>query len=251
MLDRARSPRRNWRIAAGALTALSLAAPAHAEDTAWLTGQTSPLGPAIGPDRAVARAEVDWSGAYGTATAGARAEVRLWRGLSVFAGASGAFAGTDAPTRPRAGAAYQLTDPRRDPVGVRLQLEYKPEGLVEPEGEVEATIALSRRLGRGAVAMTAVYGQDPEAVERDAELALEARAPITARATLGFAARARRSLGTPRNDEPRADAFAAPFAAIAVGRYQLAAACGVAAIDRAAGGADVGMLTSVVLAVDW
>jgi hypothetical protein len=200
---------------------------------------------------ATARAQVDWSGASGTATAGGRAEVRLWRGLSVFAGASGGFAGTDAPVRPHAGAAYQFTDPRRDPVGVRLQFEYKPEGLVEPEGEIETALALSRRIGRGAIALTAVYGQDPEAVERDGELAFEARAPLGAHTAIGVAVRGRRGLGVSKHNEPRADGFAAPFAAIAVGRYQIAAACGVAAIERADTTRAVGVLTSLGVTVAW
>lgn len=224
---------------------------AQTSEDSWLTGEISPLGPSLAPDVAMARAEVNWSGASGTASAGARAEVRLWRALSVFAGAAGGFAGEASRVRPNVGAAYQLLDPRRDAVGLRVQMEYKPEGLVEPEGEIETAVALSRRIGRGAISLTAVYGQDPEATEQDAELALEGRAPITARATLGFAARGRRSLGTPKNGEPRADALAAPFAAIALGRYQIAAACGVAAIERPDTTTAVGVLTSLGVTVAW
>src|SRR2546427_10923551 len=65
---------------------------------------------------------------------------------------------------------YQLLDPHRHAIGVRLSGAYKPEGFSEPEGELEGVLAASRLIG-GDVARTFVaYGSDSDGRQADTEL---------------------------------------------------------------------------------
>jgi hypothetical protein len=233
--------------AAGALL-LSISGAARA-DVAWIARDVAPIDPAVLPDVAHARVDAGWSGASGHPTGGARAEVVLGARVSVFA--SAIVGASDSQARPGAGVAYQLFDPRASAIGVRLQVEYKAEGFVEPEGEMEAAIAVSRRIGDGLATVSAIAGQDPDARERDAELAGSIYEPVAPRLALGIAVRGRRALGTPGPGEPRADALAAPFAALSLGRTTLLATAGLDAIDRGAAGRAAGALGQLGLTVDW
>src|SRR5262249_29490646 len=98
----------------------------------------APLVAVAAPAQAEVHVEGGWSTAGDAALGLARAELRVWRDVSILGGAQLTAA---RGVRPRVGAAYQVRDPARAPIGVRVQVEYKPEGFTEPEGEVEATVA--------------------------------------------------------------------------------------------------------------
>ncbi|MBL8620259.1 MAG: hypothetical protein JNK64_03120 [Myxococcales bacterium] len=150
------------------------------------------------------------------------AEVALGRGWSISGGAQV----TEAGSRPRGGVAWQARAPVGDRTGVRLSLAYRPEGLVEPEGEVEAAVAFSRRLGVGAGALAVTYGQDPEGRERDAEVAVALGRPIAGRFAVGAVVQGRRALGTRLEDERRWDALATGVGAVRVDAARLELALG-------------------------
>jgi hypothetical protein len=159
----------------------------------------------------------------------------------------------------RAGAEYsQLTDRFRPSLGLRAQalsqdrqavdlgvgLFYRPEGFTEAEGEIELAVALGRRFGRFASFANVIYGQDPEAAERDGELRLAALYAFTDALQAGLDARLRADVGSDEG-ERRAeggaeyDVVAGPTASYALGPVAALAQAGVSVygVSRARVGA--------------
>jgi hypothetical protein len=103
---------------------------------------------------------------------------------------------TSASFRPTIGLRVQAL--KQEAFGVDLGLGgfYKPEGFTEAEGEIEVMVMVGRRFGRFSTFANLVYGQDPEAVERDGELRMGALYAISSPLQAGFDARLRFDLGS-------------------------------------------------------
>lgn len=98
--------------------------------------------------------------------------------------------------RPTVGVRVQALDQARFGVDVGVGAFYKPEGFTQAEGEVEVMLMLARRFGRLATFANLVYGQDPEAAERDGELRLGALYAVSSPLQAGLDARLRFDVGS-------------------------------------------------------
>jgi hypothetical protein len=106
-------------------------------------------------------------------------------------------------------------------------LLYKAEGFSEPEGEIEAAMALAHGPLMGSV----TFGQDADAHDRDLEAALAARFELTRGVFAGAMARYRDALGTTGEALAR-DAFGGAMATLAVDRVAITAMAGAAGVQR-------------------
>jgi len=98
--------------------------------------------------------------------------------------------------RPSGGVRVQALAQDAHAIDLSVGAYYKPEGFTEAEGEIEAVVALGRRFGRLGLFADVVYGQDPDARERDGELRLAALCTLTKALQLGLDSRARFDLGS-------------------------------------------------------
>jgi hypothetical protein len=173
-------------------------------------------------------AALDRQSAYATGTAGydsargsgiyeAAAEVRLWGPVSLRGGAVYTQEG-ERRLRPSFGARVQALRESKHGVDGSFGVFYRPEGLTEPEGELEAVMAAGTHVGATYLLGNLVYGQDPEGNERDGELRLAALHPVASRVLLGLDSRLRFDLGTSAaKREPTLDALVGPAATILAG----------------------------------
>jgi hypothetical protein len=148
---------------------------------------------------------------------GANAEVALWQRVRAVLRVD-ALGGT---ARPGAGLAYVLSP------NATAYLLYKAEGFSEPEGELEAALALAH----GPLAGSLTYGQDVDAKNRDIEGALAARTEVARSVFAGVLARYRDALGTTGEMIAR-DGFGGATATLAVGRVAFTAMAGVAGVQK-------------------
>lgn len=123
--------------------------------------------------------------------------------------------------RPGAGLAYVLA-----PYATAYLL-YKAEGFSEPEGEIEAAVALQH----GPIAGSMTYGQDVDAKNRDVEGALAARGELAHNLFAGALARYRDALGTTGEALAR-DGFGGATATLVVDRLAFTAMAGVAGVQK-------------------
>jgi hypothetical protein len=165
--------------------------------------------------------------AYGTGIAGydssrkaglfeAAAEARLWGPVSLRGGAI--YIRGAERARPSFGARLQALQESRNGIDGSFGVFYRPEGLTEPEGELEAVISVGGHLGATYLLSNLVYGQDPEGNERDGELRIGALRPVASRLLVGLDGRLRVALGSPSaKHEPTLDALVGPAATALVG----------------------------------
>jgi hypothetical protein len=106
-------------------------------------------------------------------------------------------------------------------------LLYKAEGFSEPEGEIEAALALAH----GPLAGSLTFGQDADAKNRDAEAAFAARAQLASNLFAGVLARYRDALGTTGEMLAR-DGFGGATATLVVDRLAFTAMAGVAGVQK-------------------
>jgi hypothetical protein len=159
----------------------------------------------------------------------AAAEARIWKGLSLRGGAL--YTSSTDTLRPSFGARYQFLSEARHGIDGSLGVFYRPEGLTEPEGEIETVVSAGSHVGRTYLLGNLVYGQDPEANERDGEVRLAALHPVGGLVLLGLDARVRFDLGSqPTKLEAKLDAVAGPVATVLVGPVALTAQGGVSAL---------------------
>jgi hypothetical protein len=173
-------------------------------------------------------AALDTQAAYATATGGydsargsglyeAAAEVRLWGPLSLRGGALYTQQGTQR-VRPSFGVRLQALHESRHGVDGSLGVFYRPEGLTEPGGEMEALFSAGTHLGATYLVGNLIYGQDPEGKERDGEVRIAALRPVASRLLLGLDGRLRFDLGTSSaKREPTLDALVGPAATVLLG----------------------------------
>jgi hypothetical protein len=165
----------------------------------------------------------------------ARAEVRAWGPITVGGGA--VYTQATDTLRPSFGARVQLLRRARHGVDGSVGVFYRPEGLTEPEGEIEGVASVGLRVAGTYLLGNLLYGQDPEASERDAELRLAALTPIGARFLAGFDSRLRVDLGSSpaklvTHQEPTADALVGPCGTAVLGPFALTLSTGASALRR-------------------
>jgi hypothetical protein len=207
-------------------------------------------------------AGIEKKGAYAVGLAGydtaqrtgsfeAATEVRLWGPLAVRGGA--VYTNEDRTLRPSFGARVQIVNERRAGVDGALGLFYRPEGLTEPEGEIESVLSLGRHVGGAYVLGNLLYGQDPEGDERDGEVRLALLHPVGGRLLAGFDSRLRLDLGSQAaklaaHHEATMDVAAGPTVAAALGPVAVSLQGGGSAL-RLAGQASFGAFMMTGLGV--
>ena len=172
-------------------------------------------------------AVTSWSGASDRVQVDATGEAQLVGPVRLVVHVEDAFRDT---ARPGIGVGVQLLDERRHGAAATAYLHYKTEGFSEPEGELEAVIALGKQLGRLHAVVDVAYGQDPEGAERDGELAIAAQVEARPGLFTGAAVRYRDALGTTKEAIAR-DGFGGATSTLAVGSLAVTAMVGVAMVE--------------------
>ncbi|MDB4979740.1 MAG: hypothetical protein JWM82_492 [Myxococcales bacterium] len=185
-----------------------------------------PLSQAASVDtqRAAATAFAGYDSARKAGVFEAATEVHLWGPFALRGGA--VYANENRTVRPSVGLRAQTLRQERHGVDGALGLFYRPEGLTEPEGELEGMVSLGRRAGNSYLLGSLVYGQDPEGRERDGEVRLAALHPMGAWALAGFDSRVRLDLGSNRavltaHHEPTLDGLIGPLVTALAGPFAL------------------------------
>jgi hypothetical protein len=193
-----------------AMTGVAQAAPSGMELVSITAGTRA------GDGAGFALAHSDWNRTEGLSL-GANVEMPVWQHVRAVLrvedlGNNG---------RPGAGLAYVLA-----PYATAYVL-YKAEGFSEPEGELEAALALAH----GPLAGSVTYGQDVDAKNRDVEGALAARAELAHNLFAGGLARYRDALGTTGEALAR-DGFGGATATLVIDRLAFTAMAGVAGVQK-------------------
>jgi hypothetical protein len=122
-------------------------------------------------------------------------DVTLYGPIALRAGVDyGEHAGS--AVRPGGGLRVQALSQDRQGVDMSIGAFYRPEGFTEAEGEIEAVIAFGRRIERWLLVANLVYGQDPEAAERDGEVRLGSLYEAVTHLHVGLDSRLRFDLGS-------------------------------------------------------
>jgi hypothetical protein len=183
---------------------------------------------------------VGFGGYDGAARAGlfeSDAEVTLFGPVAIRGGA--VYSPTGGRLRPSVGGKAQVLRSALHGVDGSVGVFYRPEGLTEPEGEIEGFAAIGGAIGRTYLIGNLLYGQDPEGRERDGEVRLSALRPAGRRVLLGVDGRCRFDLGSDAtklatHGEPTFDALAGPAANVLIGPVALLAEAG-ASVRRLGG----------------
>jgi hypothetical protein len=173
----------------------------------------------------------------------AAAEVRLFGPVDLRGGA--VYTRADRALRPSFGARIGLLREARHGLDAAFGVFYRPEGLTEPEGEIESVLSLGRHVGRAYLLGNLLYGQDPEGSERDGEVRLAALVTLRSRLVVGLDSRLRFDLGSQaaklaEHHEPTMDVAAGPTVAMLLGPVAVSLQGGASALrlqQRAATGA--------------
>jgi hypothetical protein len=194
---------------------------------------TNPAG--LGDPRAHVVTIAGYDSARATGTFEAGTELRVWGPISLRAGA--VYTNGDRVLRPSVGGRVQAFRETRHGADLAAGLFYRPEGLTEPEGEIESVVSVGKHLGRVYVLGNLLYGQDPEGNERDGEVRLAALRPAGGRFLLGVDSRARFDLGSnpatlAAHRESTFDVNVGPLVGGRLGTIMLTAQGGGAALRR-------------------
>lgn len=220
---------------------------AAADPSNVLVASRLPSGPdAAAPGMGVT-ADGGWGGAHAEAVGGFSAEALLASRLTVRAGITYDVG----VARPSAGASYQFLDPFRHAIGLLVGAAYKPEGLTETEGEIETTLAISRRFGGGLASASVTYGQDFDAAHHDGEAALALVEPLTERAAIGGVARGRSGLGSTTELGASWDGLAGAVGRLQIDQYTITAIGGTEVLGAVTGGTKVGALVTLAFGAWW
>jgi hypothetical protein len=201
---------------------------------AVLDGASLPLG--LPATRQHQLAAVSVIGGYDSARDDAIAEVQaamtVTGRLSIHGGAIASSA-LDR-LRPSIGGMFELLRQPAQGVDAAIAVTYRPEGLTEPEGEIEVALALARRIGdRATLLASATYGQDPEGNERDAELRAAGLFQPHRSLLIGGDARVRVALQRPDGStEPDYDAVAGPLAVVRIDGFAITGQIGASAVNQ-------------------
>jgi len=135
--------------------------------------------------------------------------------------------------RPGIGAAVQMLDERKHGVSGSAYLSYKAEGFTEGEGEIEGLVSFGKQLGAVHGTLNLAYGQDPEAVERDGEVALGLHIEPIRGLFTGVVGRFRDALGSDgdKGTGVLRDALGGATATYVIGNVGLTAMAGFGGIE--------------------
>jgi len=179
------------------------------------------------PETALVLAQGGYDGARKAGVVDIAAELHLWGPLYVRGG--GSYVSSADTVKPLAGLLVRLF--RTDAWNGTAGIFYKPEGLTEPEGELEGLFAVSARVDATTVTANLVYGQDAEASESDAELRAGAVVQVGRRVLVGADSRFRVAIKTKvGSGEPDYDLVAGPLATLVLPEVALTAEAGVSLI---------------------
>ena len=218
--------------AAITIALLSVATSARADDAALDLARDGGFTPGVLRARAERGGFVNlatgWNGAQRQATVDLIGEVDLVGPLRAIVRVAGEL-GTAA--KPGAGLGVQWLDEAKHGVSASVYLMAKTEGFTESEAEIEATLSFGRHLERFHVAVDLAYGQDPEAKERDGELAIAVDANVTRAWFVGVVGRARDALGSAGGKSGVVqDAFAGVSSTYVIGRFGITTSAGIAGV---------------------
>ena len=188
-------------------------------------------GQTIVPDQASVTTAVGYDGAQQRAEATGLLEATLVARVAVFATVTYGEE-TAGVSRPALGAAVQIIDPRRYPVGARLSAAYKPEGFSEPEGEIETVLDLSHLFDRNVARMFVAYGRDPDGHESDVEIAGGYLQRLASNWVVGATSRYRYAIEL-KDPGPRWDLVAGAVGDFLVDRWRIELLVGAGAVDTA------------------
>lgn len=212
------------------LETLSVARTAAAED-AFTPG----LVHSRGAGRALAVGTTTYNGVAKKTTLDLSGEVDVWGPVRLVLRVDNLFD----RGRPGVGAAVQFLDEARHGVSSSAYLVYKAEGFTEAEGEIEGLVSFGKQLGPLHGTLNLAYGQDPEAVERDGEIAVGLHLEPMAGLYTGVIGRFRDALGS-NGDKATGvlrDTQAAATATYVIGNIGVTATAGLSAIKTVSAGA--------------
>lgn len=229
------------------IACLLLAGGVAAADPETLVRAELPNGPMAAAPGTGVTIDGGWGGAHAQALGAMSAEALLAGKITVRAG----FQYDVGTMRPSAGAGYTLLDPFRHAVGLLIAAAYKPEGLTEPEGELETTLALSRRVGDGLASASVTYGQDFDGAHHDGELALALVEPVAKNIAFGGMGRGRSGLGSTTELGANWDGLAGAVGRVQVDQYTVTALGGTEVLGAVGGGTRYGALVALALGAWW
>jgi len=215
-------------------SAETASAHAAANDDSFTPALTHATGPAV----AGVTATTTLDGAAHTSTVDLNGEVQVWGPARLVLRVDNVFATSGGKARPGIGAAVQLLDERKHGVASSVYLSYKAEGFTESEGEIESLVSFAKQLGPVHGTLNVAYGQDPDGVERDGELALGLHVEPIRGLFTGVIGRFRDALGS-NGDKGTGilrDALGAATATYVIGRIGLTASAGVAGVKTVQSG---------------
>lgn len=207
----------------------SIAARAPANDDSFTPGLTHAS--AVG--RAIATTTATLDGAKHANTVDVNGEINVFGPVRLVLRVDNVFAGGDGKARPGIGAAVQLLDERKHGVAGSAYVSYKAEGFTEAEGEIEGLLSFGKQFGRIHSTLNLAYGQDPEGVERDGELALGLHIEPVHGLFTGVIGRFRDALGS-NGDKGTGilrDALGGASATYVIGNVGLTATAGIAGVE--------------------
>jgi len=187
--------------------------------------------------RGFATAVGSYNGAAHSTTVDVNGEVTLFgpvrlvlRVDNVFGGDIGN--GVNGKARPGIGAAVQWLDERKHGVSSSAYFQYKAEGFTEVEGELEGLVSFAKQLGPVHSTLNLAYGQDPDGVERDGEVALGLHVEPIHGLFTGVVGRYRDALGSngDKGTHILRDALGGLSATYVIGRFGITGTAGIAGI---------------------
>src|SRR5262249_53676364 len=242
-----RTRMKGWRfVSAGVLCVTLLGArpgwaqdaeqpPAHSTARSAEAGIFLPLtlGSRVGDQSAYVTTLSGYDAARKSAVLKRPTEIGFYGPVALGAGAVSTDAGST--LKPTFGVHVQALRQDKHGVDGSVGVFYKPEGLTEGEGEVEAIFTVGRREGRWGLFANVVYGQDPEAAERDGEVRLAALYTLSERVQAGLDTRLRFDLGSDETKrraklEADFDLMAGPTASWVLGPIALIGQTGMSAV---------------------
>ena len=228
---------------------VTLSAPATPTPQTAADGSFLPLTQAASIDRqrAYALGVAGYDTARHTGNFEAATEVRIWGPIAVRGGA--VYTNGDRVLRPSFGGRAELLHEGRQGVDGAVGVFYRPEGLTEPEGEIESVLAVGRHAGQTYLLGNLLYGQDAEGSERDGEVRLAALRSVQSRFLVGLDGRLRFDSGIDpaklaQHNEPTLDAALGPTATALLGPIALSLQGGGSAV-RLRGSTALGMFAGM------
>jgi hypothetical protein len=206
-------------------TVETASARAAANDDSFTPGLTHATGPAL----AAVTATATVNGPAPSNTVDLNGEIHVWGPARLVLRVDNVFATSGGKARPGIGAAVQLLDERKHGVASSLYVSFKTEGFTETEGEIESLVSFGKQLGPVHGTLNLAYGQDPDNVERDGEIALGLHVEPMSGLFTGVIGRFRDALGSNGDKGTRVvrDALGAATATYVVGRFGVTASVGI------------------------